>query len=134
MRTRAVLAVAASLLVAAFFTAAYAGTSAVSVSMAGLRDVTVTVTGTTDAIVATDGGTSATKRAGVVSCVVSGQAVVILWRLQRAGNGTFVDLVVSDTAANLDTDTGSMDLSTDVPAHPSPAEDAVDTAVILAAQ
>lgn len=113
--------------------AVIAATATQKLDVQGLRvPVHVTVDGTSAAIDGAD-STGASKRAAVVSCVVSGQAVVVLVRVQQAPNGLFVDLVPSNTIGNLETAVGSMDLSATVPSHPSPADDAIDAAAIAAA-
>lgn len=120
------------LLLAALAAPILAATATTSVSLAGLPGghVQLTIDGTSAAVVGEDTGASASKRAAVVSCVVSGQPVVMLVRIERAPNGTFIDIVPSDTVENLSTALGSLDLSSAVPSHPSPADDAVDAAAI----
>lgn len=101
--------------------------------VAGLPEVVLALDGTAAAVEATDAGSLASKRAAVLSCTVNGQAVVLLVRVQKAPNGLFLDVVAAESVAALDTAAGNMDLSAEVPAHPSPDEDAVDTAVLAAA-
>lgn len=110
----------------------WAATATTSVALGGMPGgaVQLTIDGTSAAVEGVDTGNSASKRSAVVSCVVSGQAVVLLVRIERAPNGTFIDLVPSDTVGNLDTALGAMDLSATVPSHPSPTDDAVDAAAI----
>lgn len=101
--------------------------------IAGLPQITLTLDATAPVAKATDVGTLASKRAAVLTCTVNGQAVALLVRVQRAPNGLFLDLVAAESVVALDTATGNMDLSAEVPSHPSPEEDAVDTAVLAAA-
>lgn len=91
--------------------------------IAGLPQITLALDGTAAAVEATDAGSLASKRAAVLSCTVNGQAP----------NGLFLDVVAAESVAALDTAAGNMDLSAEVPSHPSPEEDAVDTAVLAAA-
>lgn len=122
------------LVVLALLVPALAWASSVSTSLrvAGLPGrVFLSATGTS-AAVAPDTAGNATKRAAVVAAVVSGQAVKVLVRVQQAPNGTFVDLVFSDTLGNLTTAVGAMDLSTAVVGHPAPGDDAVDASAIVA--
>jgi hypothetical protein len=93
----------------------------------------LTVSGNSASISAVDSGLVPSKRAATIAATISGQAIVGLVRIQQAPNGLFVDLVLSDTLANLDTDLGSMNLSTAVPAHPSPQRDGVDDEPYLSA-
>lgn len=121
------LACALAIILAPFV---YAATASTSVRIAGVPGgaVQLTIEGTS---VAVDGvGAGQGKGSAVVSCVVSGQAVVMLVRVQRAHNGTFVDLVPSNTLGNLETAVGAMDLSATVADHPSPADDAIDAEAI----
>lgn len=72
------------------------------------------------------------KFAGIYQVSQSGGPAVItlLVRIQDAGNGTYLEIVVDDTLANLDTQTGTLALTN---SHPSAAEDAADTAALAAA-
>ncbi len=102
-----------------------------SLRLSGVGEITFSLEGTTPTVDELDPGTNAYKRDAVVACVVSGQAVKILVRFQKASNGTFVDLAVSDTDANLSTLVTAMNLSSR--SHPSPTKDAIDTAILAAA-
>ena len=123
---RTFLAVLALALVATFSYGAVATNS--TVVLAGVKPITLTVDATSAAVSEVDAGTVGSKRAARIAAVVSGQAVVILLRFQTASNGIFVDAVVSDTTANLATAVTAMNLASAVPGHPSPTEDAIDTA------
>lgn len=127
MRAHMTLVLAALLLVTGL---AWATNTNSTGTVAGLPAITLSLDGTSAAVdeVNFDSGH---KGAAVIACVVSGQAVNLLVRIEKASNGLFVDLVVSDTVTNLDTAVGSMNFSSR--SHPSPTEDAVDTAILLAA-
>lgn len=97
----------------------------------GLPPLVISVDGTS--AVCTDSDfTSSSKATAVIACVVSGQEVNLLVRVQKAANGLYVDVVTGSTLANLTTNAGSMNLSGR--SHPSPTVDAVDTANLTAAQ
>ena len=93
----------------------------------------VTVSLDADSAVAdeVDPGLAGDKRALVLNFSVNGQACVMLVRLQTATNGLFVDLVVDQSLAALDTRVGAMNLSGR--SHPAPQEDAIDTTILVAA-
>lgn len=74
----------------------------------------------------------ATKRGVIVTGEVNSQAFALLVRVQRAPNGLFLDLVIDQSLAALDTRVGAMNLTSR--SHPAPAEDAIDTAILAAAQ
>lgn len=78
-----------------------------------------------------DAGSSGSKRAAVLSCTVNAQAVFMLVRIQEGPNGLFLDIVADSSLANVVTRVGNMEL--DGRSHPSPIEDAIDTAVLAAA-
>lgn len=70
------------------------------------------------------------KRVAIIGAEVAGGVPVhLMVRIQRATNGLFIDVVTASTLAQLDTNVGSMDFSGR--SHPSPTEDAVDTAALL---
>lgn len=98
--------------------------------------VTLAATGTASIIAVDDGAHNISGKTGWVGkCTVNGQEVFLLIRVQEATNGIFLDVLASDTAANLDTLAGSLSLaSVTSSAHPSPTEDACDTALIADAQ
>lgn len=104
----------------------------------GKKGAMVTLEASTAAsIIAVDDGAHGLrgKTGWVGKCTVNGQEVFLLLRLQDAPNGLFLDVLASDTAANLDTLAGSLDLATVTSStHPSPTEDACDTALIADAQ
>lgn len=124
-RARFLLACVALLLVASL---SFGAVATNTVKLGTLPEITLTVDATSAAVSEVDVGTSSSKRAARIAAVVSGQAVVILLRFEKATNGIFVDAVVSDTTGNLATAVAAMDLSTAVPSHPTPAADAIDTA------
>lgn len=138
--TRRVLAAVALLVIAIGLPlAAVAATSTPTATQPILsKPVWVTLEASTAAaiVAADDGAHNLTGKTGWVGkCTVNGQEVFLLIRLQEAGNGVWLDVLASDTAANLDTLAGALSLATVTSsAHPSPAEDACDTALILAAQ
>lgn len=100
-------------------------------SMAGLGNVVLSVDADSAVVDELDASGKASKRAAVIACAVSGQAVVLLVRLQQSNRGLFLDIVADDTVTDLDTRVGSLNLSGRN--HPSPTEDAVDTAILTAA-
>lgn len=121
----------ALLVVLVLLPAAFAATQVSStLQISGSKPVVVTLQGTTAVTEGVDTAGNAHKRAVEVSCVVSGQAVSILVRVEESSRGRFIDLLVSDTHANLSTALDSMDLSTIVPSHPTPAKDAVDSSAL----
>ena len=111
----------------------WAATGSTTVSLAGVPSLVVTIDAATASVAQVDSGLVASKRAVLVSCEVNGQPVYLLVRYQRASNGTFLDLVAAESLAALDTRLDALDLSTAVPAHPSPARDAVDDEPYLSA-
>lgn len=126
-----VLGLVAGLALAALLPTAEAANTSSSLPMAGIGEVRFSLEGTTPTVDELDPGTNAYKRDAVVACVVSGQAVKMLVRLQKASNGVFVDVCVSDTDANLSTLVTAMNLT--ARSHPSPTKDAIDTAILAAA-
>lgn len=121
-------------LVLVLASAALAATATQKLDLQGLRvPVHLTVDGTSAAIDGADSA-GASKRAAVVAFVVSGQAVKALVRVQQAANGLFVDIIPSNSLANLETAVGAIDLSATVTSHPSPTDDAIDAEAIAAAQ
>jgi hypothetical protein len=138
--TRRILSAAALLVVVfALPLAVLAATSTTTATQpVANQPVYVTLEASTSAsvIAADDGSHNLTGKTGWVGvCSVNGQDVYLLIRLQEAGNGIWLDVLASDTAANLDTLAGASDLSTVTSsAHPSPTEDACDTALIADAQ
>lgn len=128
-RTRAILLA----LMVAIPAVAWAATEATTkLDMAG-GPVHLSINGTTVVVEGVDSAGNAAKRSAVISCVVSGQPVVLLLRLQRAGNGEFIDILADNTVGNVDTLLGSLDLSDTVVGHPAPASDSVDDSAITAA-
>jgi hypothetical protein len=121
----------AALTVGALLGRAEAANTSSALALAGVGEVRFSLEGTTPTVDELDPGTNAFKRDAVVACVVSGQAVKMLVRLQKASNGVFVDVCVSDTDANLSTLVTAMNLSSR--SHPSPTKDAIDTAILAAA-
>lgn len=117
--------------VGAYLPSAEAANTSSALRMAGVGEVRFSLEGTTPTVDEIDPGTNAYKRAAVVACVVSGQAVKLLLRVQKASNGLFIDACVSDTDANLSTLVNAMNLSGR--SHPSPTKDAIDTAILAAA-
>lgn len=111
----------------------WAETDSETVSLAGVPSLVVTADVTTASVVAIDSGLVASKRAVLVLMEVNGQDVYLLVRFQRATNGTFLDLVGAESLAALDARLDALDLSAAVPAHPSPARDAVDDEPYLSA-
>lgn len=85
-------------------------------------------------VLAPDAGPRATKRAVVLSFTVNGQPFRVLVRMQEVRGVLFLDIIASESEAVLDTDVGAMNLAPAVPGHPSPVEDAIDTAAIAEAQ
>lgn len=127
---RLVLLLAVVLVVAVMSAASRAANTNSTGVVLGLPPVILSLDGTSAAVDDTH-FSSGHKGAAVIACVVSGQAVNLLVRVQKASNGLFIDIVASDTVTNLDTAVGSMDFSGR--SHPSPTEDAVDTAILAAA-
>lgn len=119
----------ALVLLAALAGVAYATASGGSVRTSQ-RTYYVSVDGTSPSYVAADSSGRGNKRAAVIAAVVSGQAVKALLRIQEAKGSVFVDVIFSDTLANLTTVIGSMDLSAAHPSHPQPADDTVDASAI----
>lgn len=111
----------------------WAATDAETISMAGIPSLVLSVDGDSGSVAQVDSGLVASKRAALVTCTVNGQAVYLLVRVQRASNGLFVDLVADESLSALDTRLDALDLSTAVPAHPSPDRDAVDDEPYLSA-
>lgn len=97
----------------------------------GALPLVVSIDADTAVAEAADAGTSAFKRAVVLSCEVNAQAVFLLVRVQDGPNGLFVDVVADQSLAAVDTRMASLDLNGI--SHPSPTEDAIDTAVLVAA-
>jgi len=95
--------------------------------------IVTTVEGSSGAELAADDATHGLigKRAVISQFTVGAQEVDVLLRIQETNGGMFIDLVVAATVAALDTAVGSMSLAT--ANHPAPAEDAADTAILVAA-
>lgn len=73
------------------------------------------------------------RSAQVFKATVNGQEVFILQRLTKSSNGLFVDTLLAESLAALDSAAGAMDLSSGVPSHTAPTEDACDTSALLEA-
>lgn len=73
------------------------------------------------------------KDAKVVRFTVNGQEVDMLVRTQIANGSLFVDLVASQSIAELVTTVNAMDLSSLGLGHPTPAKDFVDKQALVAA-
>lgn len=125
------LLAAAAVTIGVLLHEAEAANTSSALQLSGIGEIRLSLEGTTPTVDELDPGTNAYKRAAVVACVVSGQAVKILVRVQKASNGTFLDLCVSDTDANLSSLVTAMNLS--ARSHPSPTKDAIDTAILAAA-
>lgn len=105
-----------------------------TVTVLGVPAVVFTVDADSASVAAVDSGAESSKRAAVASCEVNGQVVFLLARYQVDATGTvFVDVLLDETLAAMDTRLGAMDLSSAVPAHPAPTEDASDEAARLSA-
>lgn len=132
--------VLALLLVAAALYSSVAGardTYTDQVPAAGIPSLQLTFNGEAASVLSVDSSNATHgvtgKRCGAWKTTVNGQAVVVMLRVQQASNGLFVDAIVEESAAELDTEMGSLDLSSSVPAHPGAVEDAADSAVIAGA-
>lgn len=110
-------------------TVVWAATASTLLEFPG-QPIRITLDGTTPVIEGTSADLSAHKKAVHISCVVSGQPVQLLLRVQKAPNGTFVDLITSNTAQNLATAVDALDLAAAVPGHPSPEKDEIDQAAL----
>lgn len=128
MRTRLILI--ACLLALVPLTFVLAANTSSSLPMAFGR-VHLSVDGDSATVDELDTGSRPDKRAAIVNLVVHDRPVVLLVRLQHANNGLFVDVVADATIGEVDTRTGAMSLT--ARSHPSPTEDAVDTAILAAA-
>lgn len=130
---KAVIAVFALLLVAAFGLRAYAAQAQTTgIGISGLPQITITAAGQAVSVLATDPGTLASKRAQVVQFTdVDGRTFVVLVRAQKSPTGFYLDLVAEASIGELTTRVAAMTLTG--ASHPAPAADAVDTAVLAAA-
>lgn len=102
------------------------------IALAGLPPITLSVDADSAAVdELDDGDTSPSKAVACIACSVSGQAVVLLVRIERASNGLFLDVLADSTTTTLQTRLNSMSLTSR--SHPSPAKDSIDQAVLTAA-
>lgn len=100
-----------------------------AVDVAGLPPVVITAQAQTASVLATDPGTSSSKRAHVLSLTtVDGYPVVILLRVEHASNGLFIDVIGEASIGELTTRVAAMAITGS--SHPSPADDAIDAAVL----
>ncbi|HYE92704.1 MAG TPA: hypothetical protein VEA38_16860 [Terriglobales bacterium] len=128
-KLKALMVVLALLLVAGLALAANTNTSA---ALGGLPPIVLSVDGTAANTTAADASFSGSKGAQVVHFTVDGKDVMALVRVQKANNGLFIDVIAAGPArANLLTAVAAMNFTGR--SHPSPTEDAVDTAVLAAA-
>lgn len=128
-KTKALL-FAVLLLVGLGFGLARAQTSTTAIDVAGVPAITLTVDGVVAVCSNADVSGNGTKRVAIVGAELdSGHAVHLGVRIQRASNGLFIDIVTGSSLANLDTRFGAMSL-TGI-SHPSPTEDAIDTAALV---
>jgi hypothetical protein len=107
-----------------------AQTTKTALEVQGLPNIVVSCDGTVAVCSNADVGNAGSKRIMIFGSQTTGGAPVhAALRIQKTGNGLFIDLVIDGTLAQLDTRFGSLNLS--ARSHPSPTEDAVDTAAIL---
>lgn len=102
------------------------------IDVAGLPPITLSSDMDAAAEDTVDASGNPTKRAVILTGEANSQVVAILVRIQKAPNGIFLDLVLDESLATVDTRMGSTNLSGR--SHPSPTEDAIDTAILAAAQ
>lgn len=93
----------------------------------------VSLVGENVTLLADQTGTLVGRRDLVWSASLGEQPVILMARVTRGANGVFLDLQLATTVAELDTAVAAMALASSVPAHPAPAEDAVDTAALVTA-
>lgn len=96
-------------------------------------NVHVTLDGTSVGFTGVDALGRGDKRAAVIAATVSGQAVKALLRVQDSINGTFIDVVFSDTVGNLQTAVDALSLGSTTVGHPAPAKDAIDQSALTVA-
>lgn len=108
-----------------------ATTSSSEIGITGQRPTVVftCTAGTTADVVCTDAANLGSKRGQVYKLVSGGQTLYVEFRFHRSSNGFFVDGVAAATTTALASAISGLDLSTTVPAHPSPTHDAADDSV-----
>lgn len=107
----------------------FAAQTQTSARVGGLPHLTITTQAQTATVLATDDTSSPNKLCHVVSCTtVDGYPFVLLVRLQKASNGLFLDVIGEATIGELTTRVNAMAITGG--SHPSPSEDAIDTAVL----
>jgi hypothetical protein len=118
----------ALLLVLVLAVQAYAAaTTSTGIDCAGLPRIVLTVNAaTTGDVVCTDTGTLYGKRAQVIRTVSNGETKYVLVRIQKAGNGLFIDEIAAETTTALATRIAAFDLTSTALGHPSPVNDTAD--------
>lgn len=130
MRNRAAILVLAVMLVVGSIV--HADQAQTPLTMAGVPNLVITAVAQDVEVLATDAGSVPSKRAQVIKFTdVDEREFVLLVRLQRSGNGLFLDLVPEATIGELTTRVNALAITGS--AHPSPGEDTVDAAVLAAA-
>lgn len=105
-----------------------------SIKITGAPQIYITSScpsGSTVSVSADTTGTGNSKKAFVHKFTIGGVETDVLVRVQSTGHGLFIDLVGNATISSLSTSAASLNITT--AGHPSPTEDATDTAALVAA-